>query len=175
MYSNNIYKKNRWIKNSLVLFTFVLQALCFISCQSKGPVKKSTQKQADDPVVAEILALEKMRLDATTQFDSVKLKQLLAPEFELTTAQGELLNTQKMLQVLKKRSQSQIQELHFTKSTKIQLLNNNSFAIVKGVYLVERKESRGLVVLTLRYSDLYVKNSNNIWLLMCSHLSRIAR
>lgn len=175
MHINKIYKKNRWIKFLLIFSTLILQTPCFFSCQSKEPVKKPTQKQGKDPVVAEILALEKMRLDATTQFDSVKLKQLLAPEFELTTAQGELLNTQKMLQVLKKRSQAQIQEQHSTQSQKVQLLNDNSLAIVKGVYLVERKDSRGLVVLTLRYSDLYVKNSNNIWLLMCSHLSRIAR
>lgn len=175
MYTNKIYKIFRWMKIILTFFILILQTPCFFSCQSKGPVKKLTQKQADDPVVAEILALEKMRLDATTQFDSVKLKQLLDPEFELTTAQGELLNTQKMLQALKKRSQTQIQEQHSTQSMKVQLLNNNSLAIVKGIYLVERKENRGSVVLTLRYSDLYVKNSNNIWLLLCSHLSRIAR
>ena len=157
MRSDKIYKKFRWMKILLFFFAFILQTLCFFSCGSKESIKNQSQKQAEDPVVAEILALEKTRLEATSQFDSVKLKELLVPEFELTTAQGELLNIQKMLQELKKRSQTLIQEQHFTKSTKVTLFNENSFAIVKGVYISERKESRGLIVLTFRYTDFYIK------------------
>lgn len=154
---------------------FILQIFCFFSCGAKESAKKTSRQQKNDPISGEILALEKMRLDATTQFDTVKLKQLLAPEFEMTTAQGELLNTKKLLQMLQKRSQTLIPEQHFTRFTQVKLLNDNSFAIVKGVYVTERKESRGLMVLTFRYTDLYVKKTENTWLLVSSHMSRIAR
>ena len=160
----------------LMIFSIsVLQIFCFFSCGAKESAKKTPLQQKNDPVVAEILALEKMRLDATVQYDSVKLKQLLSPEFEMTTAQGELLDIQKTLQMLQKKSQTLIPEQHFTKSTKVKLLTENNLAIAKGIYVIERKESRGLLVLTLRYSDLYVKNSNNSWSLFCSHYSRISR
>lgn len=175
MSSNEIYKKFRWMKISMFFSIFILQIFCFFSCGAKESAKKTTQQQINDPVVAEILALEKMRLDATVQFDSVTLKQLLAPEFEMTTAQGELLDIQKTLQMLQKKSQTLIPERHFTKSTKVKLLSENNLAIAKGIYVIERKESRGLLVLTLRYSDLYVKNSNDSWSLICSHHSRISR
>lgn len=163
------------MKVLMIFPVFILQIFCFFSCGAKESAKKATQQQKNDPVAAEILALEKMRLDATVQFDSVKLKQLLAPEFEMTTAQGEVLNTQKMLQILQKRSQTLIPEQHFTRSTQVQLLNDNSFAIVKGVYVSERKENRGLLVLTFRYTDLYIRKPGNAWLLVSSHMSRIAR
>lgn len=175
MQIDNIYNKIRWMKFLIVSFTFILQALCFFSCESKDSIQKTAQQKGENPIVTEILALEKMRLNAIAQFDSTKLKQLLAPEFEMTTAQGELLNTQKMLQILQKRSQTSVQEQHYTKFSKAQLLSENSFAIIKGLYIIERKESHGMVVLTLRYSDLYVKNPNKNWLLVCSHLSRVAR
>ncbi|MDX2068887.1 MAG: nuclear transport factor 2 family protein [Haliscomenobacter sp.] len=154
---------------------WVLQIFCFFSCETKEATKEKSVQQKNDPALAEILALEKMRLDATVQFDSVKLKQLLAPEFEMTTAQGEVLNTQKMLQVLQKKNQTLNPEQHFTRSTKVQFLNDNNFAVVKGVYVIERKESRGLIVLTYRYTDLFIKTPKNAWLLVSSHMSRIAR
>jgi Domain of unknown function (DUF4440) len=175
MYATQIYKKFRWMKILFLFSIFILQIFCFFSCGAKESAIKTPQQQKNDPVVAEILALEKMRLDATAQFDTVKLKQLLAPEFEMTTAQGEVLNTQKMLQMLQKRSQTLIPEQHFTKSTQVQLLNDNSFAIVKGIYVSERKESRGLIVLTFRYTDLYIKKPENTWLLVSTHMSRITR
>lgn len=170
-----MYKKFRWMKIAIIFLIFILQILCFFSCGAKESAKKTTWQQKNDPVSGEILALEKMRLDATSQFDTVKLKQLLAPEFEMTTAQGEVLNTQKMLHMLQKKRQTLIPEQHFTRSTQVQLLNDNSLAIVKGVYVSERKESRGLIVLTFRYTDLYIKKTGNTWLLVSSHLSRIAR
>lgn len=163
------------MKIPMVFSISILQIFCFFSCGAKESAKKIAQQQKNDPVAAEILALEKMRLDATVQFDSVTLKQLLAPEFEMTTAQGELLDIQKTLQMLQKKSQALIPERHFTKSTKVKLLSENNLAIAKGIYVIERKESRGLLVLTLRYSDLYVKNSNDSWSLICSHHSRISR
>lgn len=174
MWRNKMYIKFRWMKNRTIYATFILQLFCFFSCGTKETTKDIAQQQKSDPVSGEILALEKARLDAIAQLDTVKLKQLLAPEFEMTTAQGEVLNTQKMLHMLQKRSQTLMQELHFTKSTQVKLLNSNSFAIVKGVYVSERKENRGLIVLTFRYTDLYLKTPENTWLLLSSHMSRIA-
>ena len=175
MSSNEIYKKFRWMKISMFFSIFILQIFCFFSCGAKESAKKTPQQQKNDPVVAEILALEKMRLDATVQFDSVTLKQLLAPEFEMTTAQGELLNTQQLLQILQKKRQALIPEQYFTRSTQVKLLNDNGLAIAKGIYISERKESRGLIVLSFRYTDLYIKKHENTWLLVSSHMSRIAR
>lgn len=163
------------MKISMIFLIFILQIFCFFSCETKEPAKKITQQQKNDPVVAEILALEKTRLEATAQFDSVKLKQLLAPEFEMTTAQGELLNTQQLLQIFKKRSLTQIQEKHYTKYTKVRPLTSNNIVITKGIYIIERRETRGVIALTFRYTDLYVKSPGNGWLLESSHISRISR
>lgn len=175
MSSNEIYKKFRRMKILRPFYICILQILCFFSCGEKGGVKQPTPQQKNDPVSGEILALEKARLNAIAQFDSIKLKQLLAPDFEMTTAQGELLDVHKMLQMLQKRSQTLIPEQHYTKLTQVKLLNENNLAVARGIYVIERKETRGLLVLTLRYTDLYVKNSTNSWSLFCSHYSRISR
>ena len=160
----------------LMIFSIsVFQIFCFFSCGAKESAKKTPLQQKNDPVVAEILALEKMRLDATVQFDSVKLKKLLSPEFEMTTAQGEVLNTRQLLQSLNKKRQAQIQEKHYTKYTKVKLLNNEDIALAKGMYIIEKRETRGLIVLSLRFTDVYVKNAEDQWIWESSHLSRLSR
>lgn len=175
MWANKVYKKFRSMKILIIFSIFFLQILCFFSCGAKEPAKKTPQQQKNDPLVAEILALEKMRLEAIAQFDTIKLKQLLAPEFEMTTAQGEVLNTQQLLQILNKKSQTQIQEKHYTKYTKVKPLSSNNIVLTKGMYVIERRETRGVIVLTLRYTDLYVKSPDNGFLLESSHISRLAR
>lgn len=172
---DKIYKKFRWMKVFTLLLVSILQILCFFSCETKESIKRTAPQQKNDPVLEEILALEKVRLEATTQFDTAGLKPLFAPEFEMTSAQGEVLDTRQLLQSLNKKRQTQIQEKHYTKYTKVKLLNNDDIALAKGMYIIERRENRGLIVLTLRYTDVYVKNADRRWLLESSHLSRISR
>lgn len=174
MRTHKIYKKFRWMKVFTLLLVSILQILCFFSCETKE-ISKTTPQQKNNPILEEILALEKVRLEATTQFDTTSLKPLLAPEFEMTSAQGEVLDTRQLLQSLNKKRQTQIQEKHYTKYTKVKLLNNADIALAKGMYIIERRENRGLIVLTLRYTDVYLRNADNRWLLESSHLSRISR
>ena len=170
-----IYKKFHRMKISALYFVCILQIFCFFSCETKESIKKTNTQQKTDPVSAEILALEKTFVEATVQFDTTSLKQLLTPEFEMTSAQGEVLNTRQFFQSLNKKRQTQIQEKHYTKYTKVKLLSSDDIALVKGMYTIERSETRGLIVFTLRYTNIYVKNAENHWLLESSHLSRISR
>lgn len=164
------------MKLSSIYPILILPVICFFSCNSKDPVNKATGQQINETPIQEILTLEKLRWEAVAQFDSLKFKQLLAPDFELTTAQGEVLKAKQILQILQKKSQFSISEHHFTRSTKIQFLNDHNLAIAKGVYVCEKKENRGLIVLTFRYTDVYIRNSSNkTWMLASSHQSRIAR
>lgn len=152
----------------------VLSISCLISCKPRNQGKKTFIPQKNSSISNQILALEKARLDATNQLDTTQLKTFLAPQYEWTTAYGKLLNTQQMLGLLKKRVASSVQEIHSIKSPTVELYNDNNIALVKGIYVVEKRERNGLIVLTSRFSDIYILDSlSGTWKLLHSQHSRI--
>jgi hypothetical protein len=64
-------------------------------------------------------------------------------------------------------------EKHYTKSNQSSFYNDDNAAIVSGIYITEKKSSQGVIVLTARFTDLYVKANQN-WLLLASQHTRLS-
>ena len=146
--------------------------LCLVSCEKKQLNSNNTNVIKANSLAEELLQIEKDRLDAINQLDTTQYKKWLNPEFEMIDSNGKLINVSALIQQLKVRISAGTLEKHFTKSTKVKLFNEQRVAVVQGIYTIEKPQNKGIVVLTMRYSDVYAKEQNQ-WTLISSQFSRI--
>ena len=156
----------------IVIFLMVLPALYLFACKPQRQSNSTAQNSRDKNTSTQLLELEKARLAALSQLDSNQLKEMVSADFELTTSFGELINLQRLLQNYRLRYLAGTQEKHYTKATIVNIYNDGKTAILRGVYIVERVEKGGIIVLTTRYTDVYIKDAQK-FLLASSHHSRI--
>lgn len=156
------------------LFVFgILSSLYLLTCDRASKSKSSPAPQKDNSITAQLLQIEQAKLKAINQIDTLQFKSLLDPGYEWIDAYGKVLDQKQILQILKTRLSSSVQELHTIKKTKIQLYNQNSVAIIRGEYVIEKREKNGTLVLNNRFSDTYIMDSNNTWKLIHSQHTRI--
>jgi hypothetical protein len=145
---------------------------CFFSCEKKQPNSNNLNVKKANSLTEELLQIEKDRLDAINQLDTTQYKKWLNPEFELIDSNGKLINVSNLIQQLKAKINAGTREKHFTKSAKVKFFDEQRVALVQGIYTIEKPQNKGIVVLTMRYSDVYTKEQNQ-WTLISSQFSRI--
>jgi hypothetical protein len=152
----------------------VLLALYFFSCKPEGQSKAPAQSRKSKNIAAELLQLEKNRNNAINTLDSNRLKEMVTPDFVLTTVYGELKNVGEIFKSLQTNYLKGSAEKHYTKSTQVNIYNNGKIAVLRGIYAIEKHEKNGVIVFNSRYTDTYAK-INGFWLLVASHQSRLKR
>lgn len=150
-----------------------LQIFCLLSCHSKPGEKKAALDNENNSIEAEVLALGKMHVDAMNQLDTNTFKQISSPNYELINDRGEVLNLKNLFQQFKTQKQAQIQEKIYTKSSIVKLFADNTVAILQGKLTVERKQTRGVIVFNMQFSDVYIQEANKRWALVHSQITRL--
>lgn len=150
----------------------LLHVLCFFSCEKKQSNSNNTNTTKANSLTEELLQIEKARLDAINQLDTTQYKKWLNPEFELIDSFGKLNDISELIRQFKVKINAGVREKHYTRSTKVKLFNEQTVAILNGMYTIEKSENKGVIVLTMRYCDVYAKQQNK-WSLLSSQLSRI--
>ena len=139
----------------------VLPLFYLFACKPHRQSNSTAQNTRDKNTSAELIELEKARLAALSQLDSNQLKKMVSPDFEFTTSFGELVSLHDLLQNYRARYLAGAREKHYTKSIKVNIYNGGKTAILRGIYVLERVEKGGIVVITTRYTDVYIKNDKN--------------
>ncbi len=145
---------------------------CFFSCEKKQSNSNNLNVKKANSLTEELLQIEKNRLDAINQLDTTQYKKWLNPEFELIDSFGKLNDITELVRQFKVKINAGVREKHYTRSTKVKLFNEQTVAILNGIYIIEKLENKGVIVLTMRYCDVYAKQQNK-WSLLSSQLSRI--
>lgn len=161
------------MKFSIIYGLLFLQILCLFSCHSKTGEKKAAFVNENNSIEAEVLALGKMRIEAVNQLDTNAFKQISSPDYELINEKGEILNLKKLFQKFMAQKQTQIQEKVYTKSSAVKLFSDNTVAILQGKLTIERRETRGLIVFNMQFSDVYIQEANERWILVHSQVTRL--
>lgn len=157
-----------------VFFTgaIVLQICCFFACNSKHS-SVSASKLKNNPLEKTLLQLETAQLNALNAGDTTELKKILHPEFELIDQKGSVVSSPDFLKATALKSNSGKQEHTYSKSTQFKFFNQQRLAIATGIYFTEIAERRGIVVLTSRFSNVYIQDSTTNWQLLYSQRTRI--
>ncbi|WP_373551844.1 nuclear transport factor 2 family protein [Haliscomenobacter sp.] len=150
----------------------IIQVLCLIACESKPSPSNKTVSPKINSLTEELLQIEKARLDAINQLDTTQYKKWLNPEFEMIDSFGKLNDITALIRQFKVKINAGVREKHYTRSTQVKLFNEQTVAILNGIYTIEKSENKGVIVLTMRYCDIYAKQQNK-WSLLFSQLSRI--
>lgn len=161
------------MKFSIIYGLLFLQILCLFSCHSKTGEKKAALVNENNSIEAEVLALGKMRIEAINQLDTNAFKQISSPDYELINEKGEVLNLKSLFQKFMAQKQAQIQEKVYTKSSIVKLFSGNTVAISQGKLTIERRETRGLIVYNMQFSDVYIQEANERWRLVHSQVTRL--
>lgn len=161
------------MKFSIIYGLLFLQILCLFSCDSKTGEKKAALVNENKSIEAEVLALGKMRIDALNQLDTNAFKAIVSPDYELINERGEVLNLKRLFQKFTVQQQAQIQEKVYSKSSTVRLFLDNTIAISQGKLNIERRETRGIVVFNMQFSDVYIHEANKRWVLVHSQITRL--
>ena len=132
----------------------------YLNCAYMSPLLKSVEEAGIRGIQRKRFPIDILPSDYFTEVQEVR---------ELF---GKLINVSALIQQLKVRISAGTLEKHFTKSTKVKLFNEQRVAVVQGIYTIEKPQNKGIVVLTMRYSDVYAKEQNQ-WTLISSQFSRI--
>lgn len=161
------------MKFSIIYGLLFLQILCLFSCSSKTGEKKAALVNENNSIEAEVLALEKMRIDALNLLDTNAFKAIASPDYALINERGEVLNLKRLFQKFTAQKQAQIQEKVYTKSSMVKLFLDNTVAISQGKLTIERRETRGVTVFNMQFSDVYIHQPNKSWALVHSQITRL--
>ena len=154
------------------LLAVLLQILCLFSCEKNQSASNNINVKKANSLTEELLQIEKDRLDAINQLDTTQYKKWLNPEFEMIDSFGKLNDITELIRQFKVKINAGVREKHYTRSIKVKLFNEQTVAIINGIYIIEKLENKGVIVLTMRYCDVYAKQQNK-WSLLSSQLSRI--
>lgn len=146
--------------------------LCLFACEKKQLNSNNITVTKANSLTEELLQIEKDRLDAINQLDTTQYKKWLNPEFEMINSFGKLNDITELIRQFKIKINAGVREKHYTRSTKVKLFNEQNVAILNGIYTIEKSENKGVIVLTMRYCDVYAKQQNK-WSLLSSQLTRI--
>ena len=152
----------------------VLLAWYFFSCKSENQSDLMVQNRKNKNTARELLQLEQIKINAINSLDTNRLKEIIAPDFQLTTVYGEIKNVKDLFKDLVAHYQKGATEHHYVKSPRVVFFNKEKTAIIRGLYSIEKHEKNGVVVLNARYTDIYIK-INGLWMLVSSHVSRLKR
>jgi hypothetical protein len=157
----------------VITLLMIFAVACLFACKPKNAVADPAPKLQKNTLQEQVLKVQAARLNAINQGDTLSIKAGLHPQFQFINAYGELLHTGAYLRQISAPKNANLLEKHYTKSNQSSFYNDDNAAIVSGIYITEKKSSQGVIVLTARFTDLYVKANQN-WLLLASQHTRLS-